>query len=123
MGDIPMTPPAALFCSLSVGPIAPNTPLGYSPTLEYIKNHPMEIIPFEKICHRFKLVRRDLEDALADEVKVIVGQLQNLEYESDSSGMSGPASLGHLRVLKADEESLNRKRKSEDEDGHKNEDD
>ena len=60
-----------------------------------------------------------------DEVKAVVGQLQNLEYESDSSSMSGPASLGHLMVLKADEEALNRKRKreGEDEDGHQGEDD
>jgi hypothetical protein len=88
----------------------------------HIKDHPLNTILFDKVRHRFKLVRRDLENALVDEVKVIVGQLQNLEYESDSSGTSGPASLGHLRVLKADEEALNRKRKreDEDEDGHKN---
>jgi len=54
---------------------------------------------FNKVCHRFKLIRKDLEDALVDEVNIIVGQLQNMEYESDSSGMSGPAGLGgHSKV-------------------------
>jgi OTT_1508-like deaminase len=91
--------------------------------LTHIKDDPLDTILFDKVCHRFKLVRKDLEDALVDEVKVIVGQLRDIKYESDSSSMSGPASLGHLRVLKADEEALNRKRKREDEDGHKNEDD
>jgi hypothetical protein len=79
--------------------------------LTHIKHHSLDSTSFDKVCHRFKLVRRDLEDALVDKVNVIVGQLNNLEYKSDSSSMSGPAGLGgHLRVLKADKEALNRKR-------------
>jgi len=42
---------------------------------------------FHKICHRFQLVHEDLEKALISEVDGIVGQLQNPECASDSSGM------------------------------------
>jgi hypothetical protein len=58
-----------------------------------------------------------------DEVNVIVGQLRNIEYESDSSGMSGPAGLGgHSTVSKVYKEVLNRKRKRVSEGGCKNKD-
>ena len=89
----------------------------------HIKHHSLDSTSFDKVYHRFKLVRRDLEDALVDEVNGIMGQLQKLEYESDSSGMSGPAGLGsHLMVLKADD-AVNRKRKRGADGGHKNKDD
>ena len=45
-------------------------------TVEYIthiKHHSLDSISFDKVCHRFKLVRRDLEGVLVDEVNVIVG--------------------------------------------------
>lgn len=45
-------------------------------------------------------------------VNVIVRQLQNIEYESDSSSMPGPAGLGgQSRVSEAYKAVLNRKRK------------
>ena len=56
-----------------------------------------------------------------DEVNIIMGQLQNLEYESDSSGIAGLG--GHLCVIKVDEEVFNRKRKIESKGGHENKDD
>ena len=50
--------------------------------LTHIKHHVLENeskkASFDKVCHRFKLVRGDLEGAHVDEVKVIVGQLRNI---------------------------------------------
>jgi hypothetical protein len=36
--------------------------------LTHVKHHSLDSTSFDKVCHRFKLVHRDLEDALVNEV-------------------------------------------------------
>ena len=42
---------------------------------------------YDQICNRFKLVREDLEAALVSEVDSRMSELQEPDYDSDSSGM------------------------------------
>ena len=42
---------------------------------------------FDQICDRFKLVHEDLEAALVSEVDSRMSELQDPDYDSDSSGM------------------------------------
>ena len=42
---------------------------------------------YDQICNRFKLVREDLEATLVSEVDSRMSELQEPDYNSDSSGM------------------------------------
>ena len=55
----------------------------------HIKYHSLDSITFERVCCRFNLVRKNLENSLVRKVNDIVCKLQKPEYASDSSGMSG----------------------------------
>jgi hypothetical protein len=56
---------------------------------KYIQSHTLGQGAFDKVCHRFALVREDLQKALVHQVEEIIPELLQMNYESDLSGLSG----------------------------------
>ena len=56
---------------------------------KHIQSHTLGQGAFDKVCHRFALVREDLQKALVHQVEEIIPELLQMNYESDLSGLSG----------------------------------
>ena len=56
---------------------------------KHIQSHTLGQPAFKKVCHRFALVREDLQKALVHQVEEIIPELLQMNYESDLSGLSG----------------------------------
>jgi len=65
----------------------------FSDPSKYIRFQTLGQTAFDKVCHRFTLVREDLQKALVHQVKAIVPELLQMNYESDSSDDSRPKQL------------------------------
>ena len=55
---------------------------------KHIQSHMLGQPAFNKVCHRFALVREDLQKALVHQVQEVIPGLLQMDYEPYSSGLS-----------------------------------